>query len=79
MEQASAVPKIANSTARSTSTEKAGFCLVAVSERDNEYALLSRGLGGVVGLTLPMAPVVRVPYTIYRVATLDKSLTSHCL
>ena len=40
-----------------------------------------RGLGGVVGLMLPLAlaAAVRVPYTTYRAATLDKSLTSHCL
>jgi len=40
-----------------------------------------RGLGGVVGLTLPMAraAAVRVPYTTYRAETLGKSLTSHCL
>src|SRR6218665_4226068 len=40
-----------------------------------------RGLGGVVGLTLPMRArtAVHVPYTTYRAATLDKSLTSHCL
>ena len=44
------------------------------------YDIDMRGLGGVVGLTLSMARAdrVRVPYTTYSEATLDKSLTSHC-
>ena len=46
---------------------------------DIQLLFTAGGLGGVVGLTLPMACAVRVPYPTCRAATLDKSLTSHCL
>ena len=50
-----------------------------VSCCDQPINMKPRGLGGVVGLTLPMAHADRGPYTTYCAATLDKLLTSHCL